>query len=144
MPFDPASLFDVSHLATFLGGAAVGGAGQYLADRFTDQRREQRKTSDEKKRFVNLHDLMPQLFHEMVKDLKVDQTATIREFVVCPNKNVTFNSSKPRFIYFESEHPSLRNQVTLLAEAGYVQDVTVGSAPIFRMREEFVLLLREL
>jgi hypothetical protein len=144
MPFDPASLFDVSHLATFLGGAAVGGASQYLADRFTDQRREQKKVSDEKKRFTKLNDQMPHLFQEMSKDLKADQSATIREFVVCPNKNVAFNSSKPRFIYFESEYPSLKNQVTLLAEAGYVQDVTVGSAPIFRMREEFVLLLREL
>lgn len=144
MPFDPASLFDISHLAIFLGGAAVGGAGQYLADRFTDQRREQKKVSDEKKRFAKLNDLMPQLFQEMARDLKADQSATIREFVVCPNKNVMFNSSKPRFIYFESEHPSLKNQVTLLADAGYVQDVTAGNAPIIRMREEFVLFLREL
>jgi len=144
MPFDPASLLDVSYLATFLGGAAVGSAGQYLADRFTDQRREQKKVSDEKKRFANLNGLMPLLFQEMASDLKMDQSATIREFVVLATKGISFNSSKPRFAYFVSEHPNLKNQVSLLSEAGYVQDVTVGNAPIFRMRDDFVLLLREL
>jgi len=144
MPFDPTSLFDVSYLATFLGGATVGSAGQYLADRFTDQRREQKKVSDEKKRFANLNDLMPQLFLEMAKDLKEDQSATIREFVVLSTKGISFNGSKPRIVYFVSEHPNLMNQVPLLAEAGYVQDVTVGNAPIFQMRKDFVLMLREL
>lgn len=144
MPFDPASLLDVSYLLTFLGGVAAGSAGQYLADRFTDQRREQKYASDEKKRFTNLNDVMPQLFHEMAKDLKEDQLATIREFVITSNKNISFSSSKPRFKYYLSEHPDLMNQVFLLAEAGYVQDVTVGTAPIFRMREDFVLLLGKL
>jgi hypothetical protein len=144
MPFDLASLLDVSHLATFLGGAAVGSASLYLADRFTDQRREQKKASDEKKRFSKLNDVMPQLFQEMAKDLKEDQSATVREFVVLSNKNISFNSSKPRFMYFLSEHPNLKNQVSLLAEADYVQDVTVGNAPVFQMRDAFVLLLREL
>lgn len=143
MPFNLAYLFDVSHLATFVGGAAVGSAGQYLADRFTDQRREQKKVSDEKKRFAKLNGLMPQLFEEMAKDLRDDQSATIREFVVSANRNISFNGSKPRFMYFESDHRSLKNQVSLLADAGYVQDVSVGNAPIFRMRENFVLLLRK-
>jgi hypothetical protein len=144
MPFDPTSLFDVSYFATFLGGVAVGGVGQYLADRFTDQRREQKKISDEKIRFANLNGLMPQLFQEMVTDLKEDVPATIREFVVLSTRGNSFNGSKPRFDYFVSEHPNLMNQVLLLAEAGYVQDVTIANAPIFRMREDFVLMLREL
>lgn len=85
---------------------------------------------------------MDGLFQEMASDLKGDNSGAIREFVILPNERVVFNGSVPRFVYFESKHHDVRNQVALLAEAGYVQDVTVGSAPIFRMREEFVAMLR--
>lgn len=142
MAFDPASLFDVSHLATFLGGAAVGGAGQYLADRFTDQRRAQEMASDEKERFAQLNEVMSTLLQEMANDLKGDNSGAVREFVILPNERVRFNSRVPRFVYFESKHPNVRNQVALLVEAGYLQDVTVESAPIFRMRDGFVSMLR--
>lgn len=144
MAFDPSSLFDVSHLATFLGGAAIGSAGQYLADRFTDQRRAQQATSENKKRFSGLNEIMGVLLNEMAEDLKNDKSSAIREFVILANERIMFNSSVPRFAYFESKHPNVKNQVALLAEAGYVQDVTVGNAPIFKMREEFVAMLRTL
>jgi hypothetical protein len=144
MPFDPSSLFDVTHLVTFLGGAAVGSAGTYLADRFTDQRRAQEIASSHKKRFAELNKIMYALFKEMVDDLKADKSCAIREFVILPNERVMFNSNTPRFVYYEVKYPNIRNQVALLAEVGYVQDVTVGNAPIFRMQESFVAMLKGL
>jgi len=143
MSFDPSALLDVSHLVTFVGGAIVGGAGQYLADRFTDQRRKQDSTSEAQKKFVQVKAAMPALVAEMLQDLNNDQSQSIREFVVTPNKRVTFNSSKPRFIYYEDDLNGLRLHVDRLFEGGYLDDVTVGNAPIYRMREHFVVLLKE-
>lgn len=78
----------------------------------------------------------------MADDLKGDKSCAIREFVILPNERVMFDSVTPRFAYYEAKHPNIRNQVLLLAEAGYVQDVTVKSTPIFRMQEPFVSMLR--
>lgn len=143
MAFDPSSLFDVSHLVTFVGGALVGGAGQYLADRLTDQRRRQESKSATSKQFDDLKSTMSNLFSEMLKDLGDDQTQSIREFVVMSNNRVSFNGTKSRFIYFEDKHPDLRVQVDRLHSAGYLDDVTVGNAPIYRMREQFIALIKE-
>lgn len=142
MPFDPSSLLDISHLVTFLGGAAVGGTGKYLADRFTDQRRRQEGAQSVQRRFKELNAIMPELLNEMANDLRGDTTGSIREFVLCPNRRTMFNSSKPRFTYFETEHPSLQNNIDLLNAEGWLDDVTVGNAPIFRMTEQFVILLK--
>ncbi|MEQ9107061.1 MAG: hypothetical protein RLO04_06310 [Limnobacter sp.] len=144
MPLDLSSLLDVSHLATFIGGAAIGSAGQYLAERFTDQRRAQESASRNKKQFAELNEIMGALFKEMVDDLKGDKSCVIREFVILHNERIMFNSDTPRFAYYETKHPNIRNQVALLTEAGYLQGVTVGSAPIFRMQEPFVSMLRGL
>lgn len=136
-------MLDASHLATFLGGAAIGCAGQYLADRFTDQRRKQEGRSEATRHFDSVRSDMPGLFTEMAQDLKRDGSRSIREFVISPSKRVTFNGNKPRFMYYEDEHPNLRVQVDRLEATGYVEDVTLSNAPIFRMRESFVQLLRD-
>ncbi len=86
---------------------------------------------------------MPKLFAEMAQDLKGDGSRSVREFVIAPNNRVMFNGNKPRFMYYEDEHPNLRVQVDRLEAVDYVDDVTPGNAPIFRMREAFVQMLRD-
>lgn len=73
MAFDPASLLDVTHLATFLGGALTGAAGTYLADRFTDQRRNSETQERNLNKLENLNLLMPEFFAEIREDLKLIQ-----------------------------------------------------------------------
>lgn len=143
MPIDISSILDTSHLITFLGGAAIGCAGQYLADRFTDQRRKQENISEIESIFTSLKLDMEKLFAEMAEDLRGDDSRSIREFVISPNRRVTFNGDKPRFIYYEDEHPYLKPQADRLESAGYIIDVTPSNAPIFRMNEIFVELLRK-
>lgn len=143
MSFDPSSLLDASHFGTFLGGAAIGSAGHYLGERFTDRRREQEKKSHEKKTFAKLNELMPQLFQDLAEKLKCDKSGTIREFIVLENRTISFWESKPRYVYYESECPNLINQFSLLVEAGYAQNVSVRNILIFKLREEFVLQLKE-
>jgi len=136
------SILSVSHLLTFLGGVAVGCAGQYLADRFTDQRRKKEDRSEAETEFLAIKSDMKELLAEMEIDLREDKSRSIREFVISPNRRVSFNGKKPRFMYFEDEHPHLRLQVDRLESAGYVDDITPGNAPIFRMSEHFVQLIR--
>jgi hypothetical protein len=50
MPFD---LLDAKLAATFLGGAAVGAAGKYLADKFTDQRHKMEEEQSERRKFAD-------------------------------------------------------------------------------------------
>lgn len=139
---DISSLFSVSHLVTFLGGAFVGCVGQYLADRFTDQRRKMEHKSEAEKEFLTIKADMKELIAAMGNDLTSDDSRSVREFVVVPNKSVSFKGNKPRFMYYEDEHLHLRLQVDRLRYAGYVDDITSGNAPIFRMREHFVSLVK--
>lgn len=141
MPFDPASLLDVSHLVTFLGGTVVGAAGTYIADRFTDRRRRQEAESEAEDRFLALERKMPGLFAEIRSDLAGKPELAIREFVVLPNERVTFNHDRPRFEYYESEHEAVSNFVALLVESGFVEIVRSTSTPIYRLREPFVARL---
>lgn len=142
MAFDLISLLDVSHLVTFLGGTLVGCAGQYFADRFTDQRRKQEARSETQKQFNEIKISMPKILLEMVDDIKNDKTQSIREFVILPNKRVNFNSDKLRFAYYEDAHPNVRIQTDRLVALGFLIDVTVGNAPIYRMSENFISLLK--
>lgn len=138
MAFDLTTLLDVTHLVTFLGGAMVGAAGTYMADRFTDQRRKGEAREDDRKRFENLYRQMPEFFAEIAADLEAKPELLIREFVVLPSPNVNFNHDKPRFQYYESAHIEIGNYVPLLVQTGYVDVMRSTGTPIYRLRENFV------
>lgn len=138
MAFDPSTLLDVSHLVTFVGGAMVGAAGQYLGDRFTDSRRAKEQASEIKKSFKRLQEQMPDLLQEMKADLQTSGSSMIREFVLLPNARVSFNHSKPRFQYFAEVHPHLQTQVDLMRDAGFKDELDSAKVPMYRMREHLV------
>lgn len=144
MPFDPSSLLDVSHLVTFVGGAIVGAAGTYLGDRFTDSRRAKEQEAETKRAFNRLEGQMPTLLREMKADLQTPGSEMLREFVLLPNRRVTFNHSKPRFQYFADSHPKLQPQVDLLRDAGFVEELQSPNVPMYRMKEHLVDALAQL
>ena len=129
----------LSHMIAFLAGALTGATGTYLADRFTDQRRRQEGHRESKQAFERIRAAMPELIADIKNDLADPENRTIREFFVAPSRNVTINSSQSRLIYFETDHPDLRGKVAILANSGYLSDVTTGNIPIYRMTEEFVV-----
>lgn len=92
--------------------------------------------------FLEAERLMPYLIAEMRADVAADETQLVREFVLLPNRNCMFGHNKPRFVYYESDHPHLRLQVDWLEEMGLIVDVTLGDAPIYRMVPEFIAALR--
>lgn len=92
--------------------------------------------------FLEAERIMPELIAEVRVDVRNDKTTLVREFIVLPTSGVIFNSSKPRFAYYESEHPNLRLQVDWMEEMGLIADVTPKTIPIYRMTPEFVNWLR--
>ena len=88
---------------------------------------------------------MPHLLAEMKADLAGDGKGHVREFFVLPNDRVGLGRiEKLRFFYFEDQHENLRGKLDILDNAGYIDDVTPGRTPIFRMSEDFVRLLVKL
>lgn len=98
--------------------------------------------SDPDAAFLEAERLMPDLIAEMRRDIRGDETQLVREFVVLPNRNCGFGHSKPRFVYFLSDHPNLSLQVDWLEEMGFIVDVAPSRTPIYRMVPEFVSALR--
>lgn len=92
--------------------------------------------------FLEADRLMPDLLAEMRADVCGDKTGLIREFVPLPNRNVRFGHTKPRFIYYQTEHPTLQLQLDWLEEMGVIVDVTPKKSPIYRMTPEFADWLR--
>ncbi len=92
--------------------------------------------------FLEAERLMPNLIAEMRADVRGDNTRLIREFVPLSNRSVIFGHTKPRFVYYETEHPDLQLQLDWLEEMGVIVDVTPKNAPIYRMTTEFADWLR--
>jgi len=135
---DLTAILDTSHLLSFLGGTAVGAAGKYIADLFTDQRKKKEAAAEANAAFKKLIGAMPELIDEIRADLIREAEMHIRELVVLPNNRVIFNSDRPRFAYFESEHVGLKDKCETLARAGYLECVKPGPTPTYRLEEHFV------
>ncbi len=92
--------------------------------------------------FLEAERLMPDLIAEMRTDVRGDKTGLIREFVPSPSRAAVFGHTKPRFEYYQTEHPDLQLQLDWLEEMGAIVDVTPKNAPIYRMTPEFADWLR--
>lgn len=127
-----------SYFVTFLIGAATGAAGNYFASKYTDRRRDTENTKKAKDTFKKVKDQMPELISEMKADFTRHENSSIREFVILPSNKVIFNSQQPRFFYFETQHQNLKGKIAVLENHGYIIDVTVSNAPIYRITEKFL------
>ena len=128
----------------FLFGTAAGAIGTYCADTWTDIRRKRQAIKQRKDQFLKLKRQMPKLIAQFKKDLSKHGQQLIREFFLLPNRGVCLGGSqKHRLRYYEEDHNDLRCKIDLLETQGFLQDVTPGNTPIYRMTEEFVELLHK-
>jgi len=126
-------------LITFLVGVATGAAGKYFADKYTDKRRAKEFNAALRQLFQDVSSMMPELIKEMQEDLSKPEYKVIREFVILPNKRVTFVSGGKKFInYFEEEHQDLMHKIKLLEHCRFIDDTTETNTPKYRMTEDFV------
>jgi len=133
--------FGWDNLIVYLAGILTGATGSYLGNKFTDRRRDQEAKKKEKRQFLEVVSQMPDLISEMKNDLSDQNQDLIREFFIA-KKVWTINfGEERRFIYYEEEHPRIWEMVNVLDNLGYVTKVKSGTAPIYRMNEDFVRLI---
>lgn len=126
----------VSHILVFIVGTAVG---IVLAVKFgvgggaPDGRKALRRMFRESRAF----------FDELRNDLERPEYVNVREFAIVESSQQTFVSEDLRFVYYEEDFPDIKAVAEKLDNLGFVDDVTSGKTPIYRVREQLVAALRE-
>lgn len=72
----------VSALVGFLVGTATGAAGQYFADKYTDQRREKQLAKEQARLWRAIEQRFPAVIAEMRSDFSSQENRHVRVFFV--------------------------------------------------------------
>ncbi len=84
---------------------------------------------------------MPDLIGDMRKDILEDKTGLQRNFWGVHIQAIY--APKSASIYYDPErYPDFEAKLTLLENAGFIIDISLSDAPLYRMTEEFVEMLR--
>ena len=125
----------------FLTGAFTGAAGNYLADKYTDVRREKEEKKKSKKVWKEVKSRFPAIIEEMEQDLKREGMSGARVFFVKQSYTVMGFVSEPCFEYHTDTHVDLTAAVHFPLDLGLLKDITPGNTPMYRMREPLIDLL---
>lgn len=128
----------LTHTATFLLGVAVGAAFFIL------KANRDRSARDPRKILQRLYRESPRFFDELKLELDRPEFQGVREFAILESSSHTFVSEDLRFVYYEEDMPDLKSLAASLEDNGFVDDVTRGRTPIFRLRENFIAALKAL
>ena len=133
------------NLLTLIIGITIGFALGYLVfGRRSGAASSSTASRDADKALKRLYGESPKFFAAVKDDLTRPEFSQVREFAIVASSDITFVSEELRFVYYEDEVPNLRDLAQELEENGFVDDVTSGRTPIFRMRENFVQVLDSL
>jgi hypothetical protein len=124
----------------YAAGIVTETVRSYFSDMLTDRRRDQEAKQKELEQFLSVVSQMPDLISEMKNDLSNPDNSLIREFFLT-KRSLSLNTGGPAFIYYFDDHQGLQSKVHILENHGYIKDITPGSAPMYRMTEDFVRLL---
>lgn len=122
----------------FLVGTATGAAGNYIADKYTDVRREKKATKERMKLWREIEARFPEIIAEMRTDFCSVEGRGARAFFVKESNTLIGFTSEPSFEYHTDKHPNLRAAVLLLEHHGFVSDMTPGNTPMYRVHESLV------
>src|SRR5690554_3159160 len=128
----------VSLLIGFLVGTATGAAGQYFADKYTDQRREKKLAKEQARLWQDIERRFPAVITEMRSDFSPQENRHVRVFFVKESNTVLGFVSEPCFEYHTDKHPDLRAAVALLEQHGFITDITPGNCLMYRVHEKLV------
>lgn len=127
----------VTYIFVFLVGLV---AGIFLAPRISRARRRDDGGQVLKRLVRNSQGF----FDELRKDLNRPEFLNVREFAIVESSESTFVSEDLRFVYYEEDFPELKSVAEELDKLDFVDDVTKGKTPIYRVRERLVMALRDL
>jgi len=130
-----------SVLVGFLVGAITGAAGHYLGEKFTDERRSKESAIQLDEKWEDLKRRFPKVIEEMTTDANNPEMKGVRRFFV-KSRGTVLNNSEPSFVYLTNDHADISAALAYLVELGYIEDITPGNCPLYRMKEHFVDKLR--
>lgn len=140
------ALVDVFSLAVgFVVGAVTGAAGNYLADKYTDVRREKKASKRQAELWQDIERRFPTVIAEMREAFSGQDGKSVRAFFVKNSRTTIGLLSEPCFEFHTDKHPDLQAAVLHLERHGFISDITPGNCPMYRVHEEFVdwLMSRE-
>jgi hypothetical protein len=128
----------ITHIVAFLLGGVAGAI-------FVSRRAGGGSGSqDPRKSLQRVYRESPKFFDDLRDELDRPEFRHVREFAILESSRVTFVSENLRFVYYEEDIPDLRALATRLEDLGYLDEVSPGKTPIFRLRENFVEALKAL
>ncbi|MEA1028388.1 hypothetical protein T3A99_07375 [Pseudomonas sp. N-137] len=125
----------------FLTGAFTAAAGNYLADKYSDARREKEAEKKSKKLWREIKSRFPAVIEEMERDLRAEGGSGVRVFFVKSSYSMIGFASEPYFELHTDKHLDLSAAIQFLLDQGLIIDITPGNAPMYRMSERLVDLL---
>lgn len=128
----------ITHILSFLLGGIAGAAV------FSWQTGRKGAGHDPRKILQRLYQDSPKFFDDIRQDLDKPEFRHVREFSILESSQATFVSEDLRFVYYEEDNPDIRSLAAALEDNGFVDEVTRGRTPTFRMRENFVEALKSL
>jgi hypothetical protein len=130
---------DVISLAVgFLVGAITGATGNYLADKYTDVRREKKALKKQAALWQDVERRFPAVISEMREAFADPDSKGIRAFFVKDSRSMIGFLSEPCFEFHTDKHPDLQAAVLHLERLGLISDITPGNCPMYRVHEELV------
>ena len=124
--------------AGFLIGAATGAAGTYLADKYTDVRRDKKKVKEQALLWQDIERRFPNVIAEMRSDFSSAEGRNVRAFFVKPSNTTIGIVSEPCLEYHTDKHPDLLPAVLYLSQYGFITYITPGNCPMYRVNEKLV------
>lgn len=128
----------ISHIFVFLLGGISG------AMLFAWQAARKESASDPRKVLQRLYRDSPRLFDEIRQELDKPEFRHVREFAILESSRETFVSEDLRFVCYEEDVPDARSLAAALEHSGFLDEVSRGKTPIYRLRENFVEALKSL
>ncbi|GEM_PF-637019 len=130
---------DILSLAVgFVVGALTGAAGNYLADKYTDVRRDKKAAAKQTDLWRDIERRFPAVIAEMREALSDEDSRNVRAFFVKDSRTMIGFLSEPCFEFHTDKHPDLQAAVLHLERFGFISDITRGNCPMYRVHEELV------
>lgn len=114
----------------------LGAAGAYLADKYTDKRRNSEAIKAGEELWKNVCNKFPSLIKVMQEDFRSPENHSVRKFFVTRSSHM-ISPAEYSFAYYTDVHPDISAAMLYLQDIGYIQDITSGSCPMYRMYEHF-------
>lgn len=128
----------ITHLLALLIGAGIG--AYFMANRQRSPGNGSgRRASD--KILQRLYKDCPEFFDNLRAELGKVEFRDVREFAIVESAQNTFVSEDVKFVYYEDEMPRLKEIAATLEDEGFIDEVTRGKTPLYRMRDTFITAL---